>query len=236
MAGNIAPKVVTDGLNIYLDAGNTKSYESGSTTWYDLSGNNVNGTLTNGTTFSTEANGCIVFDGIDDIVTTTFNTIETSNTFEIWANRTESANTYNMMAGMYLPYFSFHTGVVSGHDFLHFSETVGGVQRNLYTHDSSLVGGPFLVNNKWYCFHFVTSFDGVNTTMSTYSDGVFRGSATYSGQADSTPFRTLTLGNYRADIINYPFKGKISMFKYYNRTLSSQEVLQNFNATKTRFI
>ncbi len=73
--------VTTNGLKIYLDAGNPKSYVSGSTTWYDLSGNNVNGTLTNGPTFSPEANGCIVFDGIDDIVTTTFNKVQTSNTF-----------------------------------------------------------------------------------------------------------------------------------------------------------
>ena len=234
MAGNIAPKVVTDGLEIYLDAGNPKSYVSGSSTWYDLSGNNVNGTLTNGPTFSSEANGCIVFDGVDDIVTTSFNQIQTSNTFEIWANRTESANTYNMMAGMYLPYFSFHTGVVSGHDFLHFSETVGGSQRHLYTHDGG--SGPFLVNNKWYCFHFTNSFDGVNTTMSSYSDGVFRGSVTYSGQTTTTTLKTLTLGNWRPDVINYPFSGKISMFKYYNRTLSATEVLQNFNATKSRYL
>ena len=236
MSFNFSPKVVTDGLEIYLDAGNTKSYVSGSTTWYDLSGNNVDGTLTNVPTFSSDANGCIVFDGIDDIVTTTFNTIETSNTFEIWANRTESANAYNIMAGMYLPYFSFHTGVVSGHDFLHFSETVGGVQRNLYTHDSSLAGGPFLVNNKWYCFHFVTSFDGVNTTMSSYSDGIFRGSATYSGSPITTTLYNLTLGNQRPDLINYPFRGKISIFKYYNRALSATELLQNYNATKTRYI
>lgn len=237
MSFNFSPKVVTDGLEIYLDAGNPKSYVSGSSTWYDLSGNNVNGTLTNGPTFSAESNGCIVFDGIDDIVTTTFNTIQTSRTFEIWANRTESANAYNMMAGMFLPYFSFHTGFVSGHDFLHFSDSVGGSQRNLYTHDGGLgLSGPFLVNNKWYCFHFVTSFDGVNTTMSSYSDGIFRGSATYSGSPVTTSLYNLTLGNQRPDLISYPFRGKISIFKYYNRALSATELRQNYNATKTRYI
>lgn len=229
MAGNIAPKLVTNGLKIYLDAGNTKSYVSGSTTWYDLSGNNVNGTLTNGPTFSPDANGCIVFDGVDDIVTTTFNRIQTSNTFEIWANRTESVNTYNMMAGMYLPYFSFRSG-----DFLHFSETVGDVQRNLYTNESSSVGS--LVNNRWYCFHFINSYDGVNTTMSTYADGVFKGSLTNTGQTTTSTIRTLTLGNWRPNIIDYPFKGKIAMFKYYDRVLSATEILQNYNATKSRFI
>ena len=228
MAFNFSPKVVTDGLKVYLDAGNTKSYTSGSTTWYDLSGNNVNGTLTNGPTFSPEANGCIVFDGIDDIVTTPFNRIQTSSTFEIWANRTEDVNTFNMMAGMYLPYFGFRHG-----NYLHFSENVGGVQRNLYTNESSSVGS--LVNNRWYCFHFINSYDGVNTTMSTYTDGVFKGSITNTGQTVTSTSSNLTLGNWRTGIIDYPFKGKISMFKYYNRTLSAQEILQNYNATKSRF-
>lgn len=235
MSFNFSPKVVTDGLEIYLDAGNPKSYVSGSSTWYDLSGNNVNGTLNNGPTFSTEANGCIVFDGINDIVTTSFNQIQTSNTFEIWANRTESANEYNMMAGMYLPYFAFRTGVVSGQDFLHFSETVGGVQRSLYAHDNSLAGGPFLVNNKWYCFHFVNSYDGVNTTMSSYSNGIFRSSATYSGSPVTNTVLNLSIGNWRTGIIDYPFRGKISIFKYYNRALSATELLQNYNATKSRY-
>ncbi len=229
MAFNFSPKVVTDGLKIYLDAGNTKSYTSGSTTWYDLSGNNVNGTLTNGPTFSPEGKGCIVFDGVDDIVTTTFNKVQTSNTFEIWANRTESVNPYNMMAGMYLPYFGFRSG-----NFLHFSETVGGIQAQLYTNDSLTVGS--LVNNRWYCFHFTNSYDGVNTTMTSYSDGVFKGSITYTGQTVTSTLYTLTLGNWRPDVLNYPFKGKISMFKYYDRALSATEILQNYNATKSRYI
>ena len=229
MSFNFSPKVVTDGLEIYLDAGNPKSYVGGSSTWYDLSGNNVNGTLTNGPTFSAEANGCIVFDGINDIVTTSFNQIQTSNTFEIWANRTESANTYNMMAGMYLPYFGFRSG-----NFLHFSETVGGTQRHVYTNESLTLGS--LSNNRWYCFHFVTSFDGVNTTMSSYSDGIFRGSATYSGSPVTNTVLNLSIGNWRTGIIDYPFRGKISIFKYYNRALSAAEVLQNYNATKTRYI
>lgn len=229
MSFNFSPKVVTDGLKVYLDAGNPKSYVSGSTTWYDLSGNNVNGTLTNGPTFSPEVNGCLVFDGVDDIVATSYNQIQTSSTFEIWANRTESVNEYNVMAGMSLPYFSFRRG-----NYLHFSENVGGVQRNLYTNDSAVLGT--LVNNRWYCFHFVNSFDGVNTIMSSYSDGVFRGSITNSGSTVTSTSSNLTIGNSRPDIINYPFKGKISMFKYYNRTLSSQEILQNYNATKSRYI
>ena len=37
MAFNYSPKVVTDGLVLYLDAANTKSYPGSGITWTDLS-------------------------------------------------------------------------------------------------------------------------------------------------------------------------------------------------------
>ena len=36
MAGNVAPNIVTDGLVLYLDAANSKSYTSGSTLWENI--------------------------------------------------------------------------------------------------------------------------------------------------------------------------------------------------------
>ena len=92
MSFRYSPKIVTDGLVLYLDAANPKSYVSGSTTWFDLSGNNYHGTLINGAGFSSERNGCMTFDGIDDMVTTNFNTLNNSCSFEIWANRIQSNN------------------------------------------------------------------------------------------------------------------------------------------------
>ena len=62
------PNVVYNGLVLYLDAANNKSYVSGSTSWNDLTGNKNVGTLTNGPTFNTGSGGSIVFDGVDDYV------------------------------------------------------------------------------------------------------------------------------------------------------------------------
>ena len=66
MSYNTGAKVVTSGLVLCLDAGNGKSFVSGSSTWFDLSRNGNNGTLTNGPTYNTASGGSIVFDGIDD--------------------------------------------------------------------------------------------------------------------------------------------------------------------------
>ena len=68
MSINYNPRIVTDGLVLLLDAGNTKSYPGTGTTWTDISRNGNNGTLTNGPTFDSANGGSLVFDGVDDYV------------------------------------------------------------------------------------------------------------------------------------------------------------------------
>ena len=68
---NYCPRIVTDGITLYLDAGNIKSYSGSGTTWTDISSKGNNGTLTNGPTFNSDNIGSIVFDGTDDVVTAT---------------------------------------------------------------------------------------------------------------------------------------------------------------------
>ena len=71
MAIKHSPRIVTDGLVLYLDAANTKSYPGSGTTWTDISGKSNNGTLTNGPTFDSGNKGTIVFDGSNDYVSET---------------------------------------------------------------------------------------------------------------------------------------------------------------------
>ena len=66
MAFRYSPKIITDGLVLFLDAANPKSFVSGSTTWNDLTTNFNNGTLVNDPTYSLTNSGNIVFDGTDD--------------------------------------------------------------------------------------------------------------------------------------------------------------------------
>jgi hypothetical protein len=63
--------VVRDGLVLYLDAANPKSYPGSDTTWYDLSAKNNNGSLINGVGFDSNNKGSMTFDGINDYTTTT---------------------------------------------------------------------------------------------------------------------------------------------------------------------
>ena len=68
MSFSFSPKIVTDGLVLYLDAANTRSYVSGSTVWTDLSRVGNNGLLINGPTFNSLNNGSIVFNGTNQYV------------------------------------------------------------------------------------------------------------------------------------------------------------------------
>ena len=61
-------KIVTSGLRLSLDAAQLRSYPTTGTTWSDLSGNGVNGTLTNGPTFNSAYGGALVPDGTNDYI------------------------------------------------------------------------------------------------------------------------------------------------------------------------
>lgn len=60
------PKIITDGLLLYLDAANEKSYPGSGTIWNDLSGNGNNGDLINNVVYDTENNGILLFDGTNE--------------------------------------------------------------------------------------------------------------------------------------------------------------------------
>ena len=68
MSYNNGPKIVNDGLVMYLDAANSRSYSGTGTAWTDLTGSGANGTLTNGPTFNSANGGSIVLDGTNDYI------------------------------------------------------------------------------------------------------------------------------------------------------------------------
>ena len=61
-------KIVTDGLVLALDAADKNSYPGSGTTWRDMSGNNITGSLINSPTFNTSNGGNFGFVADDYIV------------------------------------------------------------------------------------------------------------------------------------------------------------------------
>jgi len=217
----MTPPIVTNGLVLHLDAANQKSYVSGSTTWNDLSGNGNNGTLTNGPTFSSANNGSFVFDGVDDYVDTNY--IQPTSNFSIsivykctnftpWSSLWAS-ELWNNSTG-YLAYFGTSTSL--------FLSRGGGSA-------IACIANSAVLNN----YTFTISSD---TTAKIYVNGVLQISGNIILASSVT--KTLLLSTrYSNDGTGFTDRKAsiIPYFSVYNRVLSSSEVLQNYNATKTRF-
>lgn len=230
MAFHYSPKIVTDGLEFYIDAANPKSYTSGSTTEYDLVGSQ-DMILNNGVSYSTDNLGTLEFDGLDDYTQTAnnYNRVETMS-WDVWFNRTQSNNFYNMVWANYLPYLSFLNANVLRFSFI---TILSGVNTQRV-----LDGTTTLSNNTWYnvCCTLETNTTTNVAEAKMYINGELEGSLNLPGTVDevyNVPF-SLRLSRW-STVDPYPFEGKIPSLKVYNKILSTDEVRQNFNATKTRF-
>ena len=192
--------------------------------WADLSGNSNHGQLINGVMEGGDNLGTLVFDGANDSVATSNNASFGSNcTWEVWINRSSSVNSYNMFMGRYLPYFGLRN------DSVVFSNVISGSQQTLYS------TGFTPSNSTWYHLAFTTQYDGTYTTSKIYINGVLNSSAVFTGVQGEYPY-PLTLGDglgYPGSW--YPFQGKISGLKVYSRTLTAEEIKQNFSALRGRF-
>jgi hypothetical protein len=222
------PNVIDNGLVLSLDAGNVKSYPGSGTIWYDKSGNDNNGTLTNGPTFS---GGSIVFDGVDDYVRIPYKASLNPDTITVstWANRSQNGF-YSHIICLPInnttwapPYMSYGIEYISNTNTISF--LLGFTDNNFEYTNVNLGFG----NDQW--FNFTGTYD--KTNVKVYINGVL----------SATRAETRTIYQSTSDFYigvenlsaQYELNGKIGITQIYNRALSAQEVLQNYNATKSRF-
>lgn len=223
--------IVTNGLVLYLDASNTKSYVSGSTTWNDVSRSGNNGTLTNGPTFNSGNGGSIVFDGVNDYtnIGTNINFSNYTNGFTIgfWVkilntsqtnkylfSKTNTAGTDNQFSILY--------GYVANR-FELYGGASGGASQNIRTNSQIVVN-----DTNWHFLYYT-----VNSTTIGYLDAVVKFTNTYA----SLTFTPSTNNNLLSTFNGSQNFGNLSISNMvlYNRILSATEILQNFNATRSRF-
>jgi hypothetical protein len=211
------PRIVTSGLALCLDAGNNKSYPGSGSVWYDISGNNRNGTINGNPTFT---NG--YFDITGD---TTYVSISNSGlvprtndfTYSCWIN-------FDAVDGLDT---IFENGLWT--DTL----LVRHQTNTFHVYAEGAYRGTFpwtVVLNKWLNIVFKRESGIVSMFINNSSTG--------------TPFSMTTdinLANtnlwlMRSQHITGQFtNGKIAYFGIYNKALSNTEIQQNYNALKGRF-
>jgi hypothetical protein len=227
-------EIVTSGLTVNLDAGFTPSYPLSGTSWTDLSFSGNNGTLVNGPTFNSSDGGSIVFDGVDDYISTPIQELNRPCTLSVWVNL-NSLTGFQTFAGQ-----NTSTAIVRGRFYFQKAgETTEGLILNTVNFSIVLSGGGIvpvnsnnvIVTNIWYNYTAVLT----TTTISLYENGTLQNTVNDSNTF-LTPNTTITLnaGYYNNSIVDY-INGKSSSFLIYNRALSAAEVLQNFNALRGRY-
>jgi hypothetical protein len=244
MAFNYSPKIVTDGLVLYLDAANNRSYPGSGTTWTDLSRGGNNGVLTNGPIFNSGNGGSIVFDGVDDYIncgtnsSTLLSSMTISSTFSFISY---SSGTYLIVSRLggtpsfrhnyFFGIADFGTGAKFYFGFKQSgSNTYPLVQINM---------SPVL--NTIYNF---TATYSTSTSVALYLNGQSQsitGPNTGTNPlitnqiVDLDPTTNCSIGSGAPSQNLYYSNARIYNAQIYNRALSATEVLQNYNATKTRF-
>jgi hypothetical protein len=212
------PNIIDDGLVLYLDAGNRKSYPGSGTTWFDKSGRGNNGTLTNGPTFNTGSLGSVVFDGVNDYTIHNSLNLGTICTWSVWLNYVRANNSNEAfvvlganLANRYTLFYYFQDKTF----YIGQSNTFPGLT---YPTGLSI--------NTWYNITFSRS----GGTVIVYLNGISIGQISVNASFDSI---FSLIGAERTTI--YYSAVRVATVNYYNRALSAQEVLQNYNATKGRF-
>ena len=222
-----SPAIVTNGLMVYLDAANRRSYSGSGNTWYDLLGR-INFTLQNSPPFlANSAGGSIGFTAAN--------------------SHHATANSLPLLTTWTVEVWFFHTGVSTGTYPAIITEVYNLSPLNFalfspnYSVSNFKLQTGYFTSNTWYWtneyaiaqnnwYHAVGTYDGSNVKL--YVNGVLQ----LTTASTTVPTRS-NLGIIlmrRWDAGDY-FGGHLSTVKIYNRALSASEILQNYNATKGRF-
>ena len=211
----LGENIITNGLVLNLDAANKDSYPGTGTTWYDLSGNGYNGTLTNGTSFiSNICGGCFNFDGVDDYVDLQYSIIGGTGDFTVnqWIQSDASE-----IGGT--TFGNYGAGTLQ----IFYGTTYMGMW---LANDSTYVASPVPFSSNPVMITAIRS----GTTTYFYQNGVLLKTGASSANIGAATFRIGTNTGTTEQ-----FTGKVFVTQTYNRALSSTEVTQNYNAQKTRF-
>jgi hypothetical protein len=215
----LVPPIVTDGLVVHLDAGNSNSYPGSGTTWYDLSGNGNDGTIS-GATYDSANGGSLSFDGTNDYVSfspTSANLNLFPITLSFWATPGgEVINKY--IASSFNGYrVSFTTNGINGFYF---------ISNSSYTNN---------YNNSYGSGTVGTFSNGVmivdDSGVKFYLNDLLVGSNTWNGSSGATTTST----NLRLALYTSYMNGNIAQVSIYNKALTPSEVTQNFDALKGRY-
>jgi hypothetical protein len=245
--GYCAPGRLADSGTVYfrnpkvewtnVDTGNsTFNSTSNIGLWYDLSGNANNGTLagaTGGPTSNVSNKGNILFDGVDDSVLITNNaTLRPSTELTI-----EYVIKGSTPAG-WNPIIGYGNGDYTNGNYLCWVETGGALNSLCRINNSGTVteyrqySGIGISSTALKCMSFTMR---IGDSIRSYYNGVDTNTPTVLPSGGSFYYGGTTSAYQISGAGGAWLNGNIYYMRLYNRALTATEVMQNFQATKTRF-
>ena len=223
-------KIITNGLVLNYDVAQLRSYPKIGTNITDLSGNGNNGTLINGVGFNALNGGNLLFDGINDyvncgVVSSLGSDPSLPFSFSIWVKKN-----VNKLVGVFEKYAGSTVGGIFGWTvrldqpatndvFLYLNKSqVGG---------TSIIAENVLSLNTWV--NITVTYNGSFGYL--YINGIFKSSGATPGGVVSTRNIYFGIISQSTNALN----GNIGNALGYTKTLSATEVLQNFNANRSRY-
>jgi hypothetical protein len=224
-------QIVRDGLVLCLDAGSERSYPKSGTIWKDLSGNRNNASMFGSVPYETDVTQCFNFATATGTAsansslgfTFTSNMIPTTGNFtlSVWV---KNPNSFSGQVGLFSNAgsgngYRFGIGLNGIYVLIGPTYTEGGI--NFITPISS---------NTWN--NVVAVYSRTTAQILLYLNGIFQ-------NFRSIPVSQTEFSNVPPGIVRSPccgiYTGKLATFSAYNRTLTPQEIQQNYTATKSRF-
>jgi hypothetical protein len=250
-----SPNIVTEGLVLCLDAEDLKSNSgSGSSTLNNRALTNTNASIINGTSSSK----IVSFDGTNDYINV--NNSETNATlspdvatFSIWCRPSHWSGTGNYASSL-ISRGNYNT---AGGFFIHLKKSGNPnypVAQATFSHSTTTSytynTAAYATLNGWDNWVNVTVT--VDSNIKVYVDGILQSTTSRNvstiiygtgniGSGGDTNLRFCTTLSYAPTLDQgtggywRPYSGDLGSGHMYNRVLTEAEVLQNYNALKSRF-
>jgi hypothetical protein len=226
------PNPVTSNLVLYFDPSNPSSYSGSGTTITDLSGNGLNGTMSN-ISFTSPY---FSYNGTSSQISIADNALLEPGsgdwTMEVWVNQSVSGN--DVVLGKFDP----------GGLTVDVSYSIRTTNTTYYAQigSGSGSGSTLFVNStnytgtigSWSQIVYVFK-NGATKTLQTFVDGSSIGTVNHSLSSILNTSSNLYIGSYNNGEYQQWFDGKVGITRLYSSALTASEVLQNYNADRAKY-
>ncbi len=220
-----SPGIIPDGLVFYFDPINPRSYAGTGLTGYNLIDTSIVGSFVGGAVYDIANKGSVYFDGSDDYIDFGSSTIfKLTDNFTLSAWVKSAVYGDRAILGNFGPstdYSGFNLNIQPSNKFA-FLTGSAATATYLYSNDTFLL-------NKWYHLTAVRQ----NGTNYLYVNGAVQSST--NTQVVKYSNQNFYFAKWYSNLTGFYHNGQIASAAFYNRALSSTEILQNYNATKKRF-